>query len=113
MAERRPRERLPVPRILVLPPGSPTALTAEDVPADAPGRELLDAVIPPSSTTNSPSTTSDEGATTTTPVLVERDDAPATIGEDTGFNSRPLVTAAVALVVTLSGGLLLSRFSKR
>ena len=40
-----PADEFPAPRVLVLPPGSAPAATIDDVPADAPGREQLTAVV--------------------------------------------------------------------
>lgn len=124
-----PADEYPAPRLLVLPAGSAAATSIDDVPADAPGRAKLEAVVAaseaPGATTTAPATTTsttptptDDPTTTSTQVLrIEpaaevRDRSPR--GEDEEGLSTPLLWggAAATLAVILGGGLLLRRLGK-
>lgn len=112
-----PESDYPVPRILVLPAGTATAFTVDEVPANAPGRDLLNAVIDTTTTTTTPATssptdtTAESESTASTLVLTPPESTSTSVDE--GFNMEPLVVAAIAIVVTVGGGLLLSRLMKR
>jgi periplasmic copper chaperone A len=75
-----PASQYPAPRILVLPPGSAPATTIDEVPADAPGRAQLTAIVD----------IDDPNATTTTPTS-----APATTAT-TEASSTSTATSEVA-----------------
>jgi hypothetical protein len=66
-----PANEYPAPRILVLPPGSAPATTIDEVPADAPGRDQLTAIV---DVDNPNETTTTTAPSTTTPTI----EAPST-----------------------------------
>lgn len=107
-----PDGEYPAPRVLVLPAGASPASSIDDVPTDAPGRELLSEVVdvdnpgidattdessnssvaPPTSTTSTGAT--DAAPTTTTAAEVES-------SED---GTSPVVWFAVAAAIVVLGG---------
>ena len=78
-----PASEYPAPRLLILAPGSEPATSIDQVPADAPGRELLTGIIdvdnPSGSTTTSPqessTTATGDGGEQTTPSSVGATDS--------------------------------------
>lgn len=117
-----PESENPAPRLLILPPGSPAAVSVDEVPQDAPGRELLTAVIdtePATSTTAAPTTTAPDTTTTAagSPATSAPDagDADAAADDDassTASNVVALVLVGGVAMVMLVGGLYLWRKGK-
>lgn len=105
-----PAGEYPAPRLLVLPPGTPAAATIDDVPADAPGREQLTAVVdvdnPAEATTTTTVETSTAATAVTTtstlPVGVDLDDS-VDDEDDGGSSAAPVLAVVVgaALVTTM------------
>lgn len=103
-----PESANPAPRLLILAPGSEAAVSVDEVPENAPGRELLTAVIDtaPTPTTTAPPTTSAPTATTTsnptTPTTESEprspDDAPDT-GSDGGPPTAMILLGGSALAL--------------
>lgn len=119
-----PNDDFPAPRLLILAAGSPPAETIDDVPADAPGRDQLTAVIDldaSTTTTTEATTTSTTEATTTTTEAPTTTEATTTTmpaaeqGTDegssgSGGNTLLLVLAVGALVAAAAiGGALWAR----
>ncbi len=118
--ETGPDAESPAPQLLVLPAGSAPAATLDDVPADAPGRDLLAAALSgeaddddaggaaPATTTTVPATTAP--ATTAAPTTTSTAAATTTIAAATTTagatttTSGPSTTAAVTTTTTSSGG---------
>ena len=80
-----PGDEYPAPQVLVLPPGSEPAATLDDVPADAPGRDLLVALLTnaapdddPSAPTSVVTPTTPAPATATTPTTAAPTTTPTT-----------------------------------
>ena len=116
-----PESDNPVPRLLILPPGSPEAVSIDEVPQDAPGRELLTAVVDttPTTTTTAPqastSTTSADKTTTTgaTSATTTPEAVPAEEDDTSGGSSAiALILVGGVAVVMLGGGLYLWRREK-
>lgn len=115
-----PESDNPVPRLLILAPGSPEAVSIDEVPQDAPGRELLTAVVDttPTTTTTAPpastSTTSADKTTTTdaTPATTAPDAVAAEGGDSGGSSAIALILVGGVAVVMLGGGLYLWRREK-
>jgi uncharacterized protein YcnI len=106
-----PESDNPAPRLLILAPGSEEAVTVDDVPQEAPGRELLTAVIdtevttttsPASTTTSSETTVSAAPTSTTDP---SRDES----GPSGSDDASPLLPIGIGLVVValIAGGAIL------
>lgn len=114
-----PEGEYPAPRILVLPPGTPSAASIDDVPPDAPGRDQLTALVdvdnpaaepepePTTTTEDTDVATSDSGvpssseAPTTTAPAEEAADADD--DADDGSNAGIIVAAVVAAVAVVGG----------
>lgn len=117
-----PESENPAPRLLILPPGSPSAVSVDEVPQGAPGRELLTAVIdtePATTTTATPTTTAPDAVTTTTgsPATTAADAGGADAAADgdassTASNVIALVLVGGVAMVMLVGGLYLWRKGK-
>lgn len=131
-----PEGSYPAPRILVLPAGTPAAATIDDVPADAPGRDLLTAIIDvdnpggggsdagPDEATTAPDSadegTGDEPTTDETPpaddVVGEETDDPTTAEtaddaseDDGGSNAGLIVGALVVVAIGAAAAVVLTR----
>ncbi|MGK2948838.1 MAG: DUF1775 domain-containing protein [Acidimicrobiales bacterium] len=104
----------PAPRVLVLPPGSPAAATIDDVPADAPGRELLLEVVDIDGGAEEPATTTtagaDDVASTTTEAMEVDDD---TVDDDEESGGLPVVAVLLGLALGATGGFLAVRRWRR
>jgi uncharacterized protein YcnI len=96
-----PEGEQPAPRLLILPPGSEPAETIDDVPADAPGRDQLVAVIDVDNPVVEDTTTTTE-APTTTSTTVEPEEAAAESDDDDG-DGVPWLPIAVGAVVAAGG----------
>ncbi len=112
-----PASDYPAPRVLVLAAGSEPATSIDDVPPDAPGRDLLTAIVdvdnPAASTTDPGSETTTEPTATDdgTEATVTTDQTDATVGiepvtadgsavdEDGDDTAVPVVPMVIALVV--------------
>lgn len=102
----------PAPRLLILPADYEPAGSIDEVPADAPGRDQLVAIVDvdnPSATTVAettvPPTTAEaaaDAATTTQPGPVV-DDADADVDEDDDSNALPIVLVVVVVVLAAGG----------
>ena len=126
-----PGDPYPAPQVLVLAPGSEPAATLDDVPADAPGRELLvalaegaapdDTIVAPTTTvapvapttvaptTAAPTTAASSPATpSTAPATVPASSAPATTtpsttsAEEDGDDSGSAAVTVLAVVLALA-----------
>lgn len=112
-----PESEYPAPRLLILPGGAAPAATIEDVPADAPGREQLTAIVDvdgpgaeePSETSSPDGSTTTAAPTTAAPAPDADDEAGATVpaaadddADDGG--SGPLLAGIAAVVVAGAGG---------
>ena len=100
-----PEGEYPAPRLLVLPPGTPPATTIDEVPAGAPGRDQLAAIVDvdnPDATTTT--TTAVESTTTAAPATstTAPDDADGEAESDDGSSSLPMIIGF--LVVVAVGG---------
>lgn len=112
-----PESDNPIPRLLVLAPGSPSAVSIDQVPQDAPGRELLTAVVdttPTTTTTPGPSTSTTLGEESTTTTATTTSDAPDdTSGEaddsSGGAGAFGLLLVVGVAAVLLAGGFYLWR----
>jgi uncharacterized protein YcnI len=97
-----PTGEYPAPRLLVLPPGSAPAATIDDVPADAPGRDQLSAIVDVDNP-EEPDTTTTTGATEATTSTTEpatttsAPDGDGADPEDEG-SSVPLLVGLLAVV---------------
>lgn len=112
-----PESEYPAPRLLILPGGAAPAATIEDVPADAPGREQLTAIVDVDGPdAEEPTGTSDPATPTTTAVPTtgsdaDEDDAagatvpvaPVSDESDDGSGSV-LLAGIVAVVLAAAGG---------
>lgn len=113
-----PESDNPVPRLLILPAGSPEAVSIDEVPLDAPGRDLLTAVVDtePTTTTSTTSTTAPAAESTTTGAAPTTTAAPASGADDdpasTGSSAVALILVGGVAVVMLGGGLYLWRREK-
>jgi uncharacterized protein YcnI len=114
-----PESDNPVPRLLILAPGSEETASIDEIPQDVPGRELLTAVIDtgPTTTTTAPlastSTTSAGKTTGATSAASAPESAPAD-GDD-GFGGSDVVALVLVggvAVVLVIGGLYLWRREK-
>jgi uncharacterized protein YcnI len=108
----------PAPRLLVLSAGSEPASTIDDVPADAPGRDQLVAIVDVdnpggTTTTAAPTTTAPATAaptTSTAATTAAPGDADDGDSEDGGSSSAvPIVIGAAAIVGVGAGGFALLR----
>ncbi|NLD76442.1 MAG: DUF1775 domain-containing protein [Acidimicrobiales bacterium] len=124
-----PEGETPAPRILVLEAGSPSAATIDDVPADAPGRDQLTAIVdvdnpsvddqPEETTTTAPEPSDEDEATTTSAAEADEaaDDAAANLSiddeasDEDDDSSRGLIVAVVAVMalIGVAAGFVLSR----
>lgn len=110
-----PGDEYPAPQVLVLPAGSAPAATLEDVPADAPGRDLLvalaasagdddDAAAPATtpSTTAPPTPPTTAAPATTGPTTTTTDASPTTTGSlpATSTPSTPSTSSAPSTAAT-------------
>jgi uncharacterized protein YcnI len=125
-----PASEDPVPRLLILPVGSSSARSIEDVPPDAPGRDQLTAVIEigePASTTTTTTTpegsdltttsaatgssttsaTEDGSADGTSADAIGASGSESTSAEDDGSSSTTLIVVIGVVVVAGIGGLVL------
>jgi uncharacterized protein YcnI len=89
-----PTSEYPAPRVLILPAGTDPAATIDDVPADAPGREQLVAIVDvdapgAAATTVEPTTTSAPQADATTTAAETATTTPATTAPDTATTAAP------------------------
>lgn len=125
----QPGDEQPAPQVLVLPPGAEPAATIDDVPLDAPGRDLLVALLEgnvdvdnPSATTTTAAATTTTTAAPTTPAttapattasatapetVATASTAPATTaaaGDDDGGSSAGLIAVIVGGLVAVVGG---------
>jgi uncharacterized protein YcnI len=114
-----PTAEFPAPRLLVLPEGYEPAATIDDVPADAPGRDQLVAIV---DVDNEATATTQAPAEVTVPITVDQDDdvtgstverpattvetsAPTSVpaadpgDEDSDGGNTPLVAGVAVLVV--------------
>lgn len=110
-----PDGEYPAPRLLVLPPGSPSAATIDDVPPDAPGRDQLTAIVDVDNPDAAQATTTTAAAATSTTLpatttTAAADDLPADASDDpaegTGDDrddgsAAPLLVGAVVVVAAL------------
>lgn len=110
-----PADEYPAPRILVLPPGSAPATTIDEVPADAPGRDQLTAIVDvdnpnaplTTTTTAAPTTTTaTTAAPSTTEVATPETDA---ISNDSDTNRGPLLLGLAVAAAAVTGGVVLAR----
>lgn len=116
-----PESDNPVPRLLILPLGSPEAKSIDEVPQDAPGRQLLTAVVDtePTTTTSTvpPSTSTTLGKTTTStaaPATGAKPEGSTTEDSDSSGSSGIVAVVLVGgvAVALLAGGLYLWRREK-
>ena len=116
-----PESDNPVPRLLILAPGSEEAVSIDEVPQDAPGRELLTAVVDtePTTTTTAPpaSTSTTSAGKTTTTGATSATTAPEAVPADGDDGSGGSGVVALVLVggvaiVLVVGGLYLWRREK-
>lgn len=104
-----PDSEYPAPRLLILPAGSTPATSLEQVPLDAPGRDLLAAIVDVdaasgSSTTATTSTpTVTEVAPATTEAETETADVEPTLIGDANESGPPWVALGLVAVVALAG----------
>jgi uncharacterized protein YcnI len=110
-----PAGEYPAPRLLVLPPGSAAAATIDDVPADAPGREQLTAIVDVDNPADAETTTTTEAAretTTSTPPTTTAPDGGDEPDGDSGSSSGAVIAVVVGgAVITTS--LLVARRRRR
>lgn len=105
----------PIPRLLVLAPGSPSAASIDQVPQGAAGRELLTAVVDTTPTTtttagSSASTALGEESTTTTTTSDAPDDTSGESDDSSGgAGTLALVLVVGPAAVLLAGGFYLWR----
>lgn len=116
-----PESDNPVPRLLILAPGSEEAVSIDEIPQDGPGRDLLTAVVDtePTTTTTAPpastSTPSADKTTTTgaTSATTAPEAAPADGDDGSGGSGVvALVLVGGVAVVLVVGGLYLWRREK-
>ena len=116
-----PESDNPVPRLLILAPGSEEAVAIDEIPQDVPGRELLTAVVDPEPTTTptappaSTSTTSAGKTTTTgaTSATTAPEAVPADGDDGSGGSGVvSLVLVGGVAIVLVVGGLYLWRREK-
>lgn len=108
-----PDSDYPAPRLLILPAGSAPAVSLDEVPLDAPGRDLLAAIVDvhaasgdSTTTTNSTSTTTTPTGTEVTPTTPETeidtaDIDPTLIGDEDGSGPPWVAFGLVAVVAAL------------
>lgn len=118
-----PTSDYPAPRLLVLPADAEPAASIDDVPADAPGRDQLVAIVDVDNpaddggtddpaTTTEPTSTSEDASITTVPLddATTSSTAPLELAEpedgsdDDDSGAAPLIIVAVIVVVALAGG---------
>jgi len=108
-----PGDEYPAPQVLVLPAGSEPAATLDDVPADAPGRELLVALAEGAAPDDDPTpapptapTTTAAAATTAPPATAAPTVAATTTTDATAPPTTPAPTVATTVAVppTTEGG---------
>jgi hypothetical protein len=101
----------PAPRVLVLPAGSPPAPTIDDVPADAPGRDLLTAVVDVDAGQRVPTTTTSVVTETSDPTADQdaADDDHAGDEDDDDGNPLFAVVVGFAAAATLWAAVVLVR----
>lgn len=123
-----PQSDFPAPRILVLAAGSEPAASIDEVPADAPGRDKLEAVVgidaladSTGTETTTPSTApeSTDGAApiTDNPSATTAPEAappttPATSDEGSGNTGAIVLAVVVGLIVLVGGGLMVRNRSQ-
>jgi uncharacterized protein YcnI len=113
-----PESDNPSPRLLILAPGSPKAVSIDDVPQDAPGRELITAVIdtaPSTTTTVAPTTTAPAETTTSTKTTVASSEGSEPAPADSssgGSNAIAIILVGGVALAMLGGGLYLWRKEK-
>lgn len=104
----------PAPRVLLLAPGSPAAASIDDVPADAPGRDLLTDVVDVDGGAEEPTTTTTaatgEASTTTTGAPAAGDDE---VDDGDGSSGLPVVAVLIGLALGAAGGFLAVRRWRR
>lgn len=100
-----PASATPAPRLLVLPAGTPPAATIDEVPADAPGRDQLSAIVDVDASAPSDPTTSVAPAAPAEDEVADPG-APAEPPEDDGAGGTGWVlpAAALAAVAVAAGG---------
>lgn len=105
-----PESDNPVPRLLILAPGSEEAVSIDEVPQDAVGRELLTAVVDtePTTTTAPPAetTTTEPGSETTeaTTTTTEQDAATPDADDSSGASSAIAWVLVGGVAVIVGGG---------
>lgn len=118
-----PAGEYPAPRLLILPAGSAPATTIDEVPADAPGREQLVAILDvdnPSVTTTAPTSTAPPASTTSSaPPPPAPGPSPSPTaggdgdGDDGGSSGVLVVGGAAVLAAATAGAVALSRARRR
>lgn len=110
-----PADDYPAPRLLILASGSEPAATIDDVPADAPGRDLLVEIVdvdgPEDATTTTtentgPTTTADTPASSSPPTTTDTD---ATSDDDDSSSTGLIFGGLLIAVLAVAGGVALRR----
>lgn len=105
-----PESNTPAPRLLILAPGSAAAVSIDEVPDDAPGRELLTAVIDTGTTpTTAPTTTTTAGTdvddTTETTTSASATSSPSSSAQESDTGTGGSNAIAIVLVGGVALGL--------
>lgn len=104
-----PTADYPAPRVLVLAPGSSTAATLDEVPADAPGREQLVEVVDVDGGTATTDPPDPSTTTTTTATPDPAADGEGETSDDDGSTGLPLLPILLGLALGAGGGYLAVR----
>ncbi len=102
-----PADEYPAPRVLLLAPGSPTAATIDDVPADAPGRSLLVEIVDVDGgdePTGSTTTVAPDPSSSSTSSTVAPDDGRGDADDGGDGGGLPLVAVLAGLALGAVGG---------